>query len=75
MISGSHQVLFSKIAILNRDSDSDFVTNRAFSHEVKTAVMMFQNNEMTAMLVYHDNPVGFEPFSHVKAFFCSDKFT
>ena len=34
---------------------------------------MFQNNETTAMLVYQQNPQGVERFSHVNAFFCSNK--
>ena len=35
---------------------------------------MYQNNETAAMLVYQENPVGIENFSHVKTFFCSKKF-
>ena len=30
---------------------------------VKAAVLMFQNNETAAMLVYQDNPVGIDLFS------------
>ena len=37
------------------------------------AILVFQNNETAAMLVYQDNPVGIELFSYVKAFFCSYK--
>ena len=47
---------------------------RAFSHDVTAAILEFQNNETVAMLVFDTNPVGvFELFSHVNAFFCSNK--
>ena len=35
--------------------------------------LVFQNNETAAMLVYQENPLGVELFSHVNAFFCSSK--
>ena len=35
-------------------------------------MLVFQNNETAAMLVYQDNPDGIELF-YVKAFFCSYK--
>ena len=44
-----------------------------FSHDVTAAILVFQNNEMVAMLVYPENPLGVELFSHVNAFFCSNK--
>ena len=47
--------------------------NRAFSHDVTAAILVFQNNGTAAMLVYLDNPVGVEFFSYVKTFFCSNK--
>ena len=47
--------------------------NRAFSHDVTAAILVFQNNEMAAMLVYSENPLGVELFSHVNAFFFSNK--
>ena len=37
------------------------------------AILVFQNNETAAMLVYQENPLGVELFSHVNAFFCSIK--
>ena len=37
------------------------------------AILVFQNNETAAMLVYQENPLGVELFSHVNAFFCSNK--
>ena len=51
----------------------DRVSNRAFSHDVTAAILVSQNNETVAMLVYQDNPEGVELFSHVKALFCSNK--
>jgi len=47
------------------------VANRAFSHDVTAAILVFQNNEAAAMLAYQENPLGVELFSHVNAFFCS----
>ena len=46
---------------------------RAFSHDVTAAILVFQNNEAAAMLVYPENPRGVELFSHVNVFFCSNK--
>ena len=37
------------------------------------AILVVQNNETAAMLVYQDNPVGIELFCYVKTFFCSQK--
>ena len=48
--------------------------NRAFSHDVTAAILVFQNNETAAMLVYQVDPVGVELFSYANAFFCSNKF-
>ena len=46
---------------------------RAFSHDVTAAILVFQNNETAAMLLYQQNRLGVERFSHVNAFFCSNK--
>ena len=45
-----------------------------FSHDVTAAILVSQNNEAAAMLVYQTNPVGVELFSYANDFFCSDKF-
>ena len=45
----------------------------AFSHDVMAAMLMFQNNETEAMLVYKGNPLGVEFISYVNTFFCSNK--
>ena len=37
-------------------------------------MLVFQNNETAAMLVYQENPFRIELFSYVNAFFCSNKF-
>ena len=34
-----------------------------------SAILVFQNNETAAILVYQENPVGVELFSYVKTFF------
>ena len=36
-------------------------------------ILVFQNNETAAVLVYQENPLGVELFSYVNAFFCSNK--
>ena len=46
------------------------LTNRPFSHDVTSAILVFQNNETAARLVSQTSPVGDEPFY----FFCSNKF-
>ena len=43
--------------------------NIAFSHDVKAAILVFQNNQTAAALVYPENPLGVELFSHVNDFF------
>ena len=45
----------------------------AFSHDVMAAMLMFQNNETEAMLVYQENPLGVDFFSYVNISFCSNK--
>ena len=50
------------------------VLNRAFSHDVTAAILVFQNNETAAMLVHQTNPVGVEFFSYGNVFFCFNKF-
>lgn len=40
--------------------------NKAFSHDVTAAILVFRNNETAAMWVYQDNRVGDEFFSFEK---------
>ena len=47
---------------------------RVFSHDVTAAILVSQDDETAAMLVSQTSPVGFELFSYVNAFFCSNKF-
>ena len=47
---------------------------RAFSHDVTAVILVFQNNETAAMLVYQTSPVGVELFSYANAFSFSNKF-
>ena len=39
-----------------------------FSHDITAAILVFQNNKTTALLVYPENPLVVELFS----FFCSN---
>ena len=48
-------------------------SNRAFSHDVTAAILVFKTNKTAAMVVYQDNPEGVELFSYVNAFFCFNK--
>ena len=47
---------------------------RVFSHDVKAAILVSQNNETAAMLVSQTSPVEVEFLSHANAFFCFNKF-
>ena len=47
---------------------------RLFSHDVTAAILVFQNNETSAMLVSQTNLLGVELFFYANAFFCSNKF-
>ena len=49
--------------------------NRAYSHDVTAAILVFQNNDKAAILVFQTNPVGVGLFSYVKKFFCSYEYT
>ena len=40
----------------------------------RAAILMFQNNDTVAMLVYQTNPLGVQFFSYVNTFFCTNKF-
>ena len=50
------------------------MANTAFSHDVTCAIFVSQNNEKAVVLAFQTSPVGFEPSSCVKTFFCSNKF-
>jgi hypothetical protein len=45
-----------------------------FSHDVTAAILVFQNYETAAMLMYQTNPMGVEVFSYVNSIFCSNTF-
>ena len=47
---------------------------RAFLHDVTVAILVSQNNETAAMLVYQTNPLGVELFCYVNTSFCFNKF-
>ena len=44
--------------------------NRAFLHDVTAAMLVFQNEEMAAMMVYQTNPPGIELYFYANSFFC-----
>ena len=60
------------------DLEFEVLTARAhtlpLSHDVTSAILVFENNMTAAMVVSHAYPVGFELFSAVDTFSCSDKF-
>ena len=51
-----------------------FTVHRVCSHEVTAAILVSQDSETTAMLLFQTSPVGVELFSYANAFFCSNKF-
>ena len=46
---------------------------RAFSHDITVAILVSQNNETVAMLLFQINPVGVEIFSYANPFLCSNE--
>ena len=42
----------------------------AFSHDVTAAMLVFQNKEMVAMMVYQSNPPGIKLHFYANIFFC-----
>ena len=48
--------------------------NKAFSHDATFTILVLNNDETAAVLVFKTSPVGVENFFHVKMFFCSNKF-
>ena len=65
--------LYLKTTITARVRAYRKIVIEAFSHDVKAAILVFQNNETAAMLVYQDSPEEVELFSYLKAFFCPNK--
>ena len=47
---------------------------RAISHDVMAAILVSQNYETAAMLVFQTNPSGVEVFSYANTLFCSDEY-
>ena len=46
---------------------------RAFSHDVTAVILVYQNNETMAILVFPTNRTGVKLSSYVNAVFCSNK--
>ena len=42
------------------------ITYGAFSHDVTSAILVFQNKKKATMLVFQTKPVGVKPCSYVK---------
>ena len=49
-------------------------TSNINSHDVSAAILVLQNNETAAMLVFQTNPVGVKLFSYVNVSFYCNKF-
>ena len=56
--------LYRENLLVSSSSTSSFI-------ERFGTILVFQNSETAAMLVYQDNPGGVEFFSYANAFFCS----
>ena len=60
---------------LDNDKQRGRHENRAFSHVVRATMLVFQNNETAATLVFQlTNPVGGELFPYVNALIFSNRF-
>ena len=49
---------------------SDCAGDRAFSHDVMAAMLVFQDKGMAAMMVYQTNPPGIELYFYANTFLC-----
>ena len=64
MIRARAEDLFATKDVLLQPGD------RAFSHDVTAAMLVFQNKEMAAMMVYQTNPLGIDLYFYANTFFC-----
>ena len=55
-------------------SSNKTIPNQVFSRDVTVAKLVFQNNEMSPVLMNQTKPVGVYFFSYVNTFFCSNEF-
>lgn len=46
---------------------------RVYALDIMAVILVFENNETAAMLVYQTNPVRVQLFSYIYTFFCSDQ--
>ena len=51
-----------RVQSLKRGNSINYQFDRALSHDVMAAILVFQNNETAAMLVYQTSPVGVGTF-------------
>ena len=49
------------------------MANRIFSRDVTAAILVLQNKETAAILVYQTSPLGVDLFVYAKLFFCLSK--
>ena len=67
-------LLWSLVRFRTRSFDSTFCEfadqYRAFSHDVTTAMLVFENKGTAAILVYQANPLGIELYFYANTFFC-----
>ena len=50
-----------------------YVVYRVFSHDVTSAMLVSQNKEMAAMLVFQTKPLGIELYFYANTLFCFSK--
>ena len=60
----------NRLFLLVKSNNAPYFYNRAFSHDVTAAMLVFQNKEMPAMMVYQTNPPGIELYFYANTFFC-----
>ena len=61
---------FKLCRFLSELKDNAQVQYGVFSHDIMSAILLFLNKGMAAMLVSPTNPLGIELYSYANAFFC-----
>ena len=55
---------------MHREDPAHGLLNRAFSYDVKPALLVFQNKRMAAMMVFQTNALGIELYFYANTFVC-----
>ena len=63
-------LLYARLNITRKSAGS----KRVFSHDVTAVILVYQNNETMAILVFPTNRTGVKLSSYVNAVFCSNNF-